>query len=253
MSNEWTDEQIIEWVTIITIFAFATYPSEMIYLGETSLGKLFAAAIVVYYTMVDPAYGILACCVIIVYYQLDLYKSYVSLHRDTLLRESMIEMQQSISPSGEDAAPSPSFESHARGNPNVYSYTPHDFTHNNVESLFSQGSNKMELLSFFRKENCDKRGRLMHNGAQVRPEMADHVFREVRFKSDSAKCNPCDPTCDFSIIEERMTKEEDLVRPVSGKDEPFDWNQFFGHYVVTPITSIRDDVVLVSAKCAKYF
>jgi hypothetical protein len=251
MANEWTDEQIVEWVTIITVFAFASYPTEMIYLGETSLGKLFAASIVIYYTMVDTAYGLLACCVIIVYYQLDLYKSYVSLHRDTLLRESMIEMQESFYLGRE--APELKVEHYSSGDPNLYSYTAHDFAHNKNESIFLQGSNKMELLSFFRKEHCDKRGRLMNNGAQVRPEMSDHVFREIQFKNDSAKCNPCDPTCEFSIIEERLSKEEDLVRPVSGKDEQFDWNQFFGHYVVAPVTSIREDVALASAKFSQYF
>jgi hypothetical protein len=50
-----------------------------------------------------------------------------------------------------------------------------------------------------------------------------------------------------------LSKEEDLVRPVSSKDEQFDWNQFFGHYVVAPVTSIREDVALASAKFSQYF
>ena len=247
MKDGWTNEQIVEWITIITIFTFVSYPNDMIYLSETSLGKLFFATAIIYYTTVDPVYGLLACSMVIVYYHLDLYNSYVSLHRDTLLRESMIAMKESIT-----AAPEPTIENYTQGGPDVYSYIPHDAFTNNNESFFASGTSKPELLSFFRKEHCDKNGQLMHQGIAIRPEMADHVFREIRFHEEYAKCNPCDPTCQFSIIEERMSNEESLVRPVSSNEEPFDWDQFFGHYVVTPITSIADDARLLSGKLSKY-
>jgi hypothetical protein len=248
MKDGWTNEQIVEWITIITIFAFVSYPHEMIYLSETSLGKLFFAMAVIYYTAVDPVYGLLACSMVIVYYHLDLYNSYVSLHRDTLLRESMIAMEESIT-----ATPETMIENYAQGRSDVYSYIPHDAFTNKNESFFSSGTSKPELLSFFRKEHCDKNGKLIHQGIAIRPEMADHVFREIRFHEEYAKCNPCDPTCQFSIIEERMSKEDSLVRPVSSNEEPFEWDQFFGHYVVTPMTSIADDAKLLSGKFSKYF
>lgn len=251
MKDGWTDEQIVEWITIITIFAFATYPQEMIYLSETSLGKLFFAMAVIYYTTVDTVYGLLACSMVIVYYQLDLYNSYVSLHRDTLLRESMVAMEESITEKTEEPK-NPTFHQYSRGNSDVYSYIPHDSFVSKHEFMFSPGSNKSELLSFFRKEHCDKNGNLMHNGSSVRAEMADHVFREIQFPDDTAKCNPCDPTCQFSIIEERLTKEESLVRPTSSNEEEFDWNQFFGHYIVDPVTSIANDAKSARVKFSEY-
>ena len=251
MKDGWTNEQIVEWITIITIFAFVSYPHEMIYLSETSLGKLFFAMTVIYYTAVDPVYGLLACSMVIVYYHLDLYNSYVSLHRDTLLRESMIAMEESIK--AEAMEPTKTIENYTQGTSDVYSYIPHDEFTNNKQGFFSSGTSKPELLSFFRKEHCDKNGKLIHQGIAIRPEMADHVFREIRFHEEYAKCNPCDPTCQFSIIEERMSKEDSLVRPVSSNEEPFEWDQFFGHYVVTPITSITDDAKLLSGKFSKYF
>jgi hypothetical protein len=75
---------------------------------------------------------------------------------------------------------------------------------------------KTELMEIFRKENCVK-GVLMHNGAEVQPEMAQHIFRELKPFSEWAKCNPCDPTCDFSIVEQKITAETRL-QPVQSND-----------------------------------
>ena len=254
-----TDESILEWVIILTIFAFVTYPYEMIYLSETSLGKLFFASIVAYCALIDTAYGLVALCFVIVYYQLDLYKSYVSLHRDTLLRESMIAMESSIAAASAEPFDTINrndlvLEQYTPGDSNARSYVPFDSIGNNKESMFYRnggGQNKAELLSYFRNAHCT-RGQLMHQGSPVRPEMADHVFREIQFPSDSAKCNPCDKTCDFSIIEDRISREGAMVRPVSSRDAEFDWNQFFGHYVVKPVTSIADDATSLGVKFSRY-
>jgi len=246
--NKWTDEQIVEWVTIIAIFLFACFPSEMIYLSETSLGKLFFASIIIYYAMVDPVYGIIACAFVIVYYQLDLYKSLIALHRDTLLSENMMVMQDTI------------LQNALSGKQGIYSdvtgllegYTSDDSSvlepaESYYETEFLRGSKKSELLNNFRKANCDKNGRLYINGTQVRPEMADHVFREIQFPNNQSKCDPCDETCEFSIIEERINQEENL-RPASSKDMEIDWSQFFGHYIVKPITNIAEDIYLLENK-----
>jgi hypothetical protein len=254
VENRWTDEQIIEWVTIITIFMFASFPHEMIELSETSLGKLFFASIIIYYAMIDPVYGIIACAVVIVYYQMDLYNSLIALHKDTLLSENMMVMQDSIlqdAISGNggmysdvtgllDTFRSPVLESYTSGDSSVYSYTPVSEPKNYFESELLRGSRKKELLDAFRKSNCDQKGNLKFKGSNVRPEMADHVFREIQFPNTSAKCNPCNESCEFSIIEERMNQEEGL-RPISSKDEPIDWNQFFGHYLVKPVESMVED------------
>jgi hypothetical protein len=212
----------------------------MIELSETSLGKLFFASIIIYYSMVDPIYGIIACCMVIVYYQLDLYRSIVAIHRDTLLSENMTVMQNSIIGQEGFSSQLRLFESYTPGESAIYSYTPFSEPQNYYESELLRGSKKKELLDHFRKEHCDKK-QLKYKGGIVRPEMSDHVFREIQFPANSAKCNPCEESCDFSIIEERLNKEEGL-RPSSSKDEDIDWSKFFGHYLVKPIESIADDI-----------
>jgi hypothetical protein len=239
VKNGYKDEYIIQWVTIITIFLFASFPYEMVQLSETSLGKLYCAFIIAYYSMVDPVYGVIACSIVILYYQLDLYNSIIAVHRDTLLSENMVQMRESMTTLKPESEKK--YESYVSGDSFVHSYTPFSDIKDTNEMTIMDGSRKKELLDNFRKANCDDKKRLKSSGGVVRPEMADHVFREIHFPSNSAKCNPCDESCEFSIIEERLNREEKL-RPESSKDKPIDWNQLFGHYLVKPITSMADDI-----------
>jgi hypothetical protein len=259
-ANQWSDEQIVEWIAIITIFLFVSRPQEMIYISETSLGKLFFVFVIAYFAMVDATYGMLACGLVIFYYQLDLHRSYVSLHRDVILNESMMAMQDSIIQQGVlSHAPMYSevrgaIEAYVSGEPNVYSYKPCDESEQRATGLgegsaasllehkISKGHRRNELLNYFRKDNCSEKGVLMYKGSEVRPEMADHVFREIKFANNSAKCNPCNASCEFSIVEDRISKEDALVRPKDSNSEPIDWNKFFGHYLVKPVEEIVGDI-----------
>jgi hypothetical protein len=242
--REWTDEQIVEWVTILAIFLFACFPYEMIQLSETGLGKLFFVFMIIYYAMVDPVYGIIVCCIVIVYYQLDLYRSIIAIHRDTLLSENMTVMQDDLTLITRKKK---EVEAFTPGESSIYSYTPVSEPKNYVETELLRGSRKKELMDNFRREYCDDKKRLKYKGGIVRPEMAEHIFREIKFPDNSSKCNPCEESCEFSIIEERLNTEEGL-RPASSKDQPVDWEQFFGHYLVKPITSIADDIFSLEHK-----
>jgi hypothetical protein len=259
--NKWTDEQIVEWVTIIAICLFVFMPYEMIELSETGLGKLFFVSIIVYYSMVEPIYGIVACCIVIVYYQLDLYKSVIAMHRDTLLLENMYNEVEAFSENtttnaSANTTVNKTLESYTVGDSSVFSYIPFADPENFYESEWLRGgsnggSKKKELLDNFRKEHCDEKKQLKYKGGIVRPEMADHVFREIQFPDESAKCNPCEESCDFSIIEERLNREEGL-RPASSADSEIDWNQFFGHYLVKPVESMADDANIFKTQVSEF-
>ena len=88
----------------------------------------------------------------------------------------------------------------------------------------------------FREQNC-KNGELMHKNIPVKIEMANHVFPELEFKSKP--CNPCSDTCDFSIIEEKLTHEEDLVAPKNSNDWFHEtWSKLWG-VATNPIPAFR--------------
>jgi hypothetical protein len=247
-----SDKKIAEWVVIITICLFVFFPREMIYTSETSLGKLFFAVVVVYATTIDVIYGIAASCVVILYYQMDLHRSLVSLHRDTLLKEYMTKMQDSFDqeeeePDQEDKNEMP--EPFVAGDSTVHSYRPVGTPSNWYENSLMGSEKNSELKDIFRKTNCDDRGRLMHKGVQIRPEMTEHVFREIQFgEGRAAKCNPCDPSCKYSVVENRIIQEENM-RPKTSEDDKADW---LGHYIMQPINSIIEDAVAFKNRFAEY-
>jgi len=70
----------------------------------------------------------------------------------------------------------------------------------------------------FRKSHCTK-GFLQHKGVNVNVEITEHIFPEVQF--ENAPCNPCDPTCEFSILEKKMHLESELVLPRNSKHSIF--------------------------------
>jgi hypothetical protein len=60
----------------------------------------------------------------------------------------------------------------------------------------------------FEKKHC-KKGVLKYKTAEVNIEMVEHVFPELQYKNK--KCNPCDSSCDYTILEEKLKMEERMV------------------------------------------
>jgi hypothetical protein len=70
---------------------------------------------------------------------------------------------------------------------------------------------KQELKNQFIKEYCDG-NTLKHKNTNIKPDMMQHIFPQVSFISN--QCNPCDKTCEFSIIESKLITEEKM-KPIS--------------------------------------
>jgi len=66
----------------------------------------------------------------------------------------------------------------------------------------------------FKKKHC-KNGHLMSKDHRVKTEMAEHVFPEIKYNAE--RCNLCDPTCDYSIIESKIETEQ-VLRPKESND-----------------------------------
>ena len=60
----------------------------------------------------------------------------------------------------------------------------------------------------FIREKCQN-GILMYKDFPVKTEMADHIYPEIKYNTQS-RCNPCDNTCDYSIIEAKLNTETEL-------------------------------------------
>ena len=77
----------------------------------------------------------------------------------------------------------------------------------------------------FIREKC-KNGVLMYKDFPVKSEMADHVYSEIKFNGRD-KCNPCDRTCDYNIVEAKLETERKLI-PKTSNDTFESVKHFFG-------------------------
>jgi hypothetical protein len=167
---------IADFALIIVITLFAFYPDRMIPLSHTSLGRLLAVALIVYYTKIDVIFGVFICLLVIYYYQIDNFEHMLNISEGFLWDMTFTPYEQDV------------------------------YDRLNKELL--------ERQKTFRETHCSK-GVLVHKGVPVNSEMAEHVFPEVKF--DGSPCNPCDTTCAFSILEQKLKLEDDLTRPKSSR------------------------------------
>ena len=234
---------VIDFTPIAIVYIFLAYTRDAILFSDTILGKCVAISIITLYTYVNPMYGLFACMCVLLYYQTDFVNDVLNMERSDEIENRLIEMNRELLRSwGEsswakvDAETtiaknvatlpkpriSPSLEKMVEGfSPN----SAERFTYTNVgvsreayiERVPDQPDKKAELMAFFRKENCVNRV-LQYRNADVRPEMAEHVFRELKWENEFHKCNPCDSNCSFSIVEEKLMTESKLKTPVSSND-----------------------------------
>lgn len=211
MDKLWTkllqNDVLFDFIIIFTVYMFIAYPTEMVFATETPLGKLVAIFIIIYYASIDFTYGIFACVLILYYYQLDLVDSLIKIEINEKMAENLETMNTFFK---ENANSLPQIEPYCGPSDHLYKYEPLEAMDYNENILLQNARQE------FRKENC-KNGQLMTKGIAIKSEMSDHVFREIKFK-DGDKCNPCDESCKFSIIESRLRGETDLRTQVSGRE-----------------------------------
>ena len=78
-----------------------------------------------------------------------------------------------------------------------------------------KNDHKVDVKAVFKKQNC-KNGQLKYKNMSVKNEMAPHIFSELNYTN--GPCNPCAESCNYSIIEEKMKTEEELVKPKNSND-----------------------------------
>jgi hypothetical protein len=195
-----------QFIPIIAIFLLLSQPTQVVYHSNCVLGKLAILAIVLFYTMLDKTLGAIVLVLVIVYYQSDFFEKL--LNKDAMDQpmserisyrlgnlEPMDNLDTSMQPSNADTYQSNSiFDQWSSTMSNAYNKlaSPHTTV----------------LLNDFRQEYCDA-GKLKYKGMEVNAEMTEHVFPEIQFKG--SKCNPCNETCVFSIIENRLKTEAEIA------------------------------------------
>jgi len=165
---------------ILIIFLFFTFPAWMDDFSHSILGKLCAVILIAYYTTHNLVYGLLFCIAVIYYYH---YQQEGSAIR-------MVKLEGMATYPGEP-----------------------DFPATIDRPLYPE---RTDAEQEFVDTHC-KNGELQYKHFSVHPEMTEHVFPEVKTTAHSV-CNPCNPTCKFSLSNQKLRTEEEIVKPKSSND-----------------------------------
>ena len=244
---------VMQFIPIVLVLLFSLYTRRFIEVGNSILGKLFAVVLIMFYTKLNILYGVFACVIIILFYQLT---------EDTMVEDTIAEGMKGnkgkkgkkdnkkpfITPavatpavaaaavtattttnqpasSGQIPAPSEEDEDVEDGT-NLPDETDNN---NDMAEGFESYQSLYPVINIedfnaakeeFIKEKC-KNGVVMYKDMPVKPEMVDHIFSEINFTTKT-KCNPCDRTCAYSIVESKLATEEELGRPKNSNDV-FEW------------------------------
>jgi len=101
---------------------------------------------------------------------------------------------------------------------------------------YSEGMEN-DLRNQFEKQYCEN-GVLKYKSMQVKPEMTEHVFPEIEYEHESLKCNPCNATCKYKVIEERVANESELQEPKNSRD--WVWTKWFSDTVTNEQNSVKE-------------
>jgi len=199
---------VINFLPIVLIFLLATYTPEFAAFSQTALGRLLAIFLILFYLKLDFLTGLFVCVLIILYYQTD----YVEGFSEMLKEDEEAEMPSPETTPVSESSPIASSTPQSRTEPLEPFSTYETVSDKKANNRILYDKSKQE----FRKKYCDK-GHLIHKGEIVNTEMAEHIFGEIKH-DDYHKCNICDPSCKFDLIEPHIKSEDDLRKPVFSKE-----------------------------------
>ena len=201
---------VMQFIPIVLILAYASFRYEFTRVSHSILGKLFAVMLIFYYTRMDFVYGTICCILVIWYYQQTEIEGF---------KEEKEKKKDEVIDDGTNLPPPPADTS-------PVDISSADTSLEGFETPIVITIDQFNVAKDeFIKEKC-KNGVLMYKDFPVKSEMADHVYSEIKFNGKT-KCNPCDRTCDYNIIEAKLATEHKLIPKTS--NDLFDaFAKFFG-------------------------
>jgi hypothetical protein len=191
---------VLNFLPIIIIFLLVSYSDLMAQWSHTILGKLFSVILIIFYTRIDIVFGLVVCALVIFYYQTDYVEGFIpKSETEGFSSDILPETDNEIDDVDKDVSTEYSFENLEDAYPSILKDSV----------IHDSKANK------FRQKNCSK-GHLVHKGQIINNEIAEHVFPEIE-QNDFHKCNICDHSCDFKIIDRKIDAQEKIMTQISGR------------------------------------
>lgn len=181
------NQLLMQFIPAFLILIYVSYRHTFRNLSHSILGKLFAVMLILYYTRMHFLFGTICCFVVILYYML------------TEVKQDAEGFESEVSPPKkalQTTTTKETVESFVVDKPKTTS---------SIITIDQFNDAKEEFI----REKC-KNGVLMYKDLPVKTEMSDHVYSEIKFNK-TAKCNPCDRTCDYNIVEAKIKTQEALT------------------------------------------
>jgi hypothetical protein len=192
---------IAQFIPIVIIFLLLSFSKPFTVFSHSVLGKVFAMLIIVFYTYLDKVLGLFICAIVLLYYQSDFFENMLNI--DDVLDD--MHDYDTVGPESID------------------SIDDGMYLNNHQRRRERMTVSKIGAIDKFREDNCIRVqmqggnqgcGKLMYKDMKVRSDYAEHVFPELEFKN--GPCNPCNKSCDISIIESKLKTEIEMI-PISSK------------------------------------
>lgn len=214
---------IFQFLPILLVFLFLKYPQKFAELSESGLGRLFAIIVIIFYVSIDRTYGLLVCLLIIAYYQSDFVENFTddegkeqkegknkgkdkrSKKKDKKKDKKNSKAKKGGSGAGEDVdlekfAPEIPKDGNIMYAPDLETSQEGFEELRDVYPTQEPGKIALEPREKLCKVHC-KNGHLIHKGQIIKPEMTEHVYPNIVSKD---RCNICDPSCKFKVLENRF-------------------------------------------------
>jgi len=172
---------IAQFIPILLLLWFLTQFTEFIQFSHTTLGKLLAVSIIIFYTSLDKVFGLFTCALVILFYQSDYIEGMLNVDTDL---DNEIDIGDGIPVLNNDNSTEDKPKKFPKG---ISAEKMADY-----DTIYEKPS----AIDQFRKENCVN-GILTYKDMQVRKDMAEHVFPQLVVGDE--KCNPCQKGCDVGI------------------------------------------------------
>jgi hypothetical protein len=200
---------VAQFIPILLLFFLLTAVRPFIQFSNTIWGKLLAVCIIVFYTALDKILGLFICSLVILFYQWNDVEGMET--QSFLLQEAeIIEPETNLVNIIDDEVYIPQDETVSETETGANTKYPKGISAYRWMDYVEEDpvNPHIAVQEVFRKENC-KNGVLLYKNNAVRKDMADFVFPEL--KMNTTVCNPCDKTCSFSIVENKLKTEKELM------------------------------------------
>lgn len=140
-----TVQLLIDFILIIVIYLFASHPKEMILFSDSSLGRLIAVILILFYASISPVYGFFVCALIVLYYQTDMVEHLLNQKNDIRFEEGLMNLTYELwngpavpSEPWAQAKPESSFSFYQSGDAGIYKYVPYQSKSEENEDKFDR-------------------------------------------------------------------------------------------------------------------